>query len=354
MATPQTQGEFARGWPVLTAAFLGIGVSLVSLTYYSAGIWIKPWQEAFGWTRTEIGTGHSLMTLTIVLTAPIAGKVIDRYGLRSVSTISLFLYAFGLLAVSKMSGELWLYYLLVVCYTVVGVAATPLAFTRAVNAWFDKNRGLALGLSLTSTGVAGFFLPKYLTPYVAEHGWRDGYFILFLIVLVAIPIVWLLIRDHPPEVEEHTAGGQTLLPGSTFAAAIRTRAFWTIAVLFMLIAIAVCGLIPSFIPLLQDEGLSPAEAGSYGAVLGASVMIGRLMTGFLIDRVFAPYVTAVVFTFVSLGCLALGVGGIEYAFVTAIALGFAMGAEVDLIGYFTARYFGLKSYGLIYGFQYST
>ena len=82
-------------------------------------------------------------------------------------------------------------------------------------------------------------------------------------------------------------------------------------------------------------------------------MGGRLITGYLIDRIFAPYVTAVIFTLVAAGCLALGVGGITYAFLAAIALGFAVGAEVDLIGYFTARYFGLANYGMIYGVQYS-
>ena len=78
-----------------------------------------------------------------------------------------------------------------------------------------------------------------------------------------------------------------------------------------------------------------------------------LVTGFLIDRVFAPYITAGVFSLVACGCLALGLGGIEYALVAAIALGLAMGAEVDLIGYFTARYFGLRNYGVLFGIQYS-
>jgi predicted MFS family arabinose efflux permease len=123
--------------------------------------------------------------------------------------------------------------------------------------------------------------------------------------------------------------------------------------MFILVAIAVSGLIPSFIPLLQDAGMSPEAAGGYGAVIGGSVMIGRLVTGFLIDRIFAPYVTAVVFSLVALGCLSLGLGGIDYALVAGIALGLAIGAEVDLIGYFSARYFGLKNYGVIFGMQYS-
>ena len=113
------------------------------------------------------------------------------------------------------------------------------------------------------------------------------------------------------------------------------------------------GLIPAFIPLLQDAGLTAAESGQLAAVLGLSVMVGRLFIGFVIDRIFAPYVTATAFTLVGLGCLSLGIGGVDYAIFAAIALGFAVGAEVDLIGYFTARYFGLLNYGAIYGLLYS-
>ena len=345
--------EFKRGWSVLLASFLGIGVSLVSVMYYSAGIWIKPWQDAFGWTRAEIGFGQTLMTLMIVLTAPFAGQLIDKYGLRKISSLSLLLYGIGLYAISQMNGNLWAYYFLMIITTIVGVAATPLGFTRAVNAWFDKNRGLALGLSLTSTGVAAFFMPKYLIPYVAEHGWRAGYFILFVIVLIVLPIVWWLIKDHPPDAEIETETKEKISSGLTFKEASATRAFWTIALVFFLISIAIVGLILNFIPLLQDAGFNPEKAGNYAAILGASVIIGRLLTGFLIDRLFAPYVTAAIYAMVAGGFLALGLGGITYALVAAIAFGFAIGAEIDLIGYFTARYFGLKNYGTIYGFQYS-
>ncbi len=63
MTPPNQTGEFARGWKVLLAAFLGMGVCIVSFSYYSSGIWIKPWQEEFGWSRTEIGTAQTLSSL---------------------------------------------------------------------------------------------------------------------------------------------------------------------------------------------------------------------------------------------------------------------------------------------------
>ena len=141
--------------------------------------------------------------------------------------------------------------------------------------------------------------------------------------------------------------------GLNLKSAIKTFLFWKIGLVFFLISVSIIGLIPSFIPLLQDAGLSASEAGSYAAILGLSVMLGRLLTGFLIDRFFAPYITAIVFLFVASGCLALGLGGIQFALWGAIALGFAIGAEVDLIGYYTVKYFGLKNYGSIYGAQYS-
>jgi predicted MFS family arabinose efflux permease len=356
-----TQSEFARGWRVLTAAFIGIGVSLVSLPFYSAGIWIRPWQEDFGWTRTEISLATTIGILVMIIVAPLAGIIIDRFGLRKVATISLALYSLGLLAISQMNGELWVLYTISAAYTVAGIASTPLAFTRAVNVWFVKNRGLALGICLTSTGVAGVLLSRFLTPYVDEHGWRQGYMILFYSVIIALPLVWWWTPDQPPsgnpiaddDTDDDPAKGHVTAPGSSVSEALRSRAFWSIGAMFILVAIAVSGLIPSFIPLLQDAGMSPEAAGGYGAVIGGSVMIGRLVTGFLIDRIFAPYVTAVVFSLVALGCLSLGLGGIDYALVAGIALGLAIGAEVDLIGYFSARYFGLKNYGVIFGMQYS-
>lgn len=350
------QGEFARGWRVLGASFFGISVSLVSLPYYSAGIWIRPWQDEFGWTRAEIGAGQMVSTVVFILTAPFAGKLIDRFGLRLVTPLSLVVFAFGLFLVSRMNGDLITYYGLVMFYTFVGVASSTLAFTRAVNAWFDKNRGIALGLCLSGTGVAGLLLPRYLAPYVEDHGWRAGFFLMALVVLVVVPIVYAGIRDAPPKSGDGSGPikSRADIRALTLHDAAKTREFWTILSIFLLIALAVCGLIPSFIPLLMDQGMSATQAGSYGALIGASIMGGRLLTGFLVDRFFAPHVMALAFTFVALGCLALGLGGIQFAFLAAIALGFAIGSEADLVGYYTARYFGMKHYGVIFGVQFSS
>lgn len=353
--TSSAGGEFSRGWTVLLASFLGMGVCISSLVFYSAGIWVRPWQEEFGWSRAEIGLGATFCTFALVLAAPFAGAVIDRLGLRGVVLGSLLLLALGMFGISRMNGSLAVFYGLSLFCGLVGVASSPLAFTRAINAWFDRNRGFALGLSLTSTGVAGIILPQLLAPYVATHGWRAGYFTLVVAIFVATPIIFMLLgRRHAAE----AAGAAELeqervaMRGTPLRGAARTREFWTIAAIFLLAAIGVGGLIPAFVPLLQDAGLGPEQAGRYGAIIGGAVIAGRLLTGFLIDRLFAGYVTAAAFLLVAAGLFTLAHGGLAYAAIGAAALGFAIGCEVDLIGYFCARYFGLTHYGVIYGVLY--
>lgn len=344
------QNEFKRGWTVLLGAFIGSGVGLASMVYYSSGIWIRPWQEEFGWTRAEIGFQQSISVVVMMLLAPLVGRLIDRYGLRRVTALCLLGYGLFLAVFPYMSGALMVLYALSFGYAIFGVGTTGIAFTRAVNAFFIKNRGLALGICLTSTGIMAFAMPRFMTPYVAENGWRAGFWVMFAIVMVSVPVVYFLLRDAP---EDEDGQPQQAQSGLTFSEAIRTVTFWKVASIFFLISTAILGLIPAFIPLLQDAGLSAKQAGQLGAALGLSVMVARLFIGFIIDRIFAPFVAAVAFSCVALGCLALGLGGIEYAMVAAIALGFAVGAEVDLIGYFTARYFGMAHYGAIYGLQYS-
>ena len=352
------ENEFKRGWAVLLGAFIGLGVGLASMVYYSTGIWIRPWQEEFGWTRAEIGFQQSISVLVMVVLAPVVGRLIDRYGIRPVTAISLLGYASFLLLFPFMDGSLSMLYALSFGYAIFGIGTTGVSFTRAVNAFFVKNRGLALGIALTSGGVMAYAIPRFMTPFVAENGWRAGYVVMFLIVLVSTPLVYFLLRDKPEttpddiEDDDKDAAADPTNNGMIFTTAIRTVTFWKVAAIFLFISSAVLGLIPAFIPLLQDAGLSAAEAGRLAAVLGLSVMVGRLFIGFVIDRIFAPYVTATAFTLVGLGCLSLAIGGVDYAIFAAIALGFAVGAEVDLIGYFTARYFGLLNYGAIYGLLY--
>ena len=343
--------EFRRGGLVLIGCFIGLGVAMTTLPYYAFGVWTRPWQAEFGWSRAQIAAQQSLAVVIIMLAAPLAGKLIDRFGIRLIAPSSLAAYGLAYLALSTMQGSLTFLYFVTMVYALLGVASAPISFTRAINAFFSKNRGLALGIGLSSSGVTAFMVPRYLTPYVAEEGWRAGILVISFIIIASAPIVALLVRDAP--VADNPDAAPMAETGASLSEALRHPTFWKMGAVFLLISTAILGIVPAFIPLLQDAGMSAVEAGSIASILGVSVLVGRLAIGFAVDNFFAPYVTAITFSLVALGCLALGLGGTDFALLAAVTIGFAVGAEVDLIGYYTARYFGLKHYATIYGAQYS-
>lgn len=346
-------GEFRRGWLVLIGCFIGMGVSTVSLMGYSAGVFIQPLSGEFGWARAELGAAALIGNVIVMVAAPFAGRFVDRHGLRRTAPLSMLLYAGCVVLLSRMQGDILTFLVLGGLMALVGIASTPLAFTRAITAYFVRRRGLALGLGLTSTGLAGVLAPALLTPFVAEHGWRAGYLALAAIVAAAAPVVWLLVRDAPAPDGHSISPGDRPAVGATLREASRTRLFWTMGGMFLLSALAVSGLVVSFIPMLLDRGSTPAAAGALAALIGAAVMAGRLLTGILLDRAPAAYVAAGVFGVAALALVIFGLAGPPAAALAAIGLGLAMGAEVDLIGFLTARHFGLANYGAIFGSQYS-
>lgn len=123
---------------------------------------------------------------------------------------------------------------------------------------------------------------------------------------------------------------------------------------FGAMALSFAGLLTHFVPMLREAGLDPRTAGSIAGLIGASVIVSRLIVGWLSDRLEAPRIAAVCCALCAVGCLALAWQGATLAWIGAIALGTAMGAEADLIGYLTARYFGMANYGRLYAVQYAS
>ncbi len=343
--------EFILGWKTLLACIIGVGVSLSSLYIYTNGLWITQWQSDFGWSRGEIGLGQTIATLMIVVGTPFAGMLIDRFGFKTIGLTSLVLYASCFYLLSQMDGSLTYYYLLSALLGILALPSMPVGFTKVINMWFNHHKGLALGMTLSGIGIGAIIIPSFLAPYVAENGWRSGQLFLFCVVLIAIPLIALLLREAPDANNASTA--PNIQGDTSLKAALKTFTFWKLGMSFLIVSAGILGFIPSFIPLLQDNGVSSEMVGKLAAVLGISVVLGRIITGYFIDRFFAPFVIIVILSLAAIGCLTLVVGGADYAVVFALTVGFAIGAEIDLMCYLTAKYFGLKHYGSIYGVLFS-
>lgn len=339
--------EFRRGWPVLLAATVGCFSGLTTLPYYSLGSFIIPLQAAFGWGRGEISSSFLYLTLVLALTSPVLGYLIDRVGVRLVALVSIPLLSLVLLFISRFEGSVTAFHALYAAAALVGGGATPIAFSRAVNGNFVAARGLALGISLTGIGLAAVLLPSLLSIIIRDHGWRAGYQLIAALTLLPLPFVFFGFKTKAPVALRSRPAG---FAGSDV---LRNGVFWRMSLAFAVSAVAVSALVVHMTPLLHDAGMSVAAVARTVSVIGLGVLGGRVVVGYLIDRFFSPYVAAILFCGTALGCVLLLFGGVALAPLAGMLTGLSLGAEVDLIAYMTSRYFGMKSYGFVYGIAYS-
>lgn len=343
--------EFAGRWPVLLGATLGIGVGIIALPSPAIGVFMRDLQAEFGWSRTEISLGSTILIAGLALASPVLGWIADRVSAAWISGVSLASLAAFLFLFSRLGPDIRLYYAGFAAMSVTACGAATLVYARVVSANFVKGRGLALGLAMVGNGLTGIFLPMLLAPYAASAGWRQGFVALAVLAALAAPLVAGLMSLSRPQPQAVAPDGAPA--GQSFETALRDRAFWVMAAAFALIPLGAGGMHLHLMAFLADEGMSPVEAGAVASLGGVALIVGRVLTGWLIDHAFAPWVAAGMMA-ISAACMALmGVFGAPAGWLGAVAVGLSIGAELDLIGYLTARYFGMRAYGRIYGVLYA-
>lgn len=338
-------GEFRRDWPVVLVAASGVGLGIAGLLTYTAGIFAKDLEAAIGLSRTDLGWAFFLSTVTLALALPFVGWLIDRFGARAPAAFGSVALSAGFLALGTIVHSISGYIAVMGAIGFFAACSAPVAYTRAVSAAFNSSRGLALGFTQLGIGLAAMIVPPVLARIVAGSGWQAGYIALSVLALAGvIPALALPGREH----------GATPKTSADVAGAMRSREFVILLAAFGSMALAFAGLLPHFVPMLREAGMGAREAGLVAGVIGASVIVSRVAVGWLADRIEAARLAALCCGLCALGCLTLAIGGVAFAWVGAIALGTAMGAEADLIGYMTARRFGIAGYGRLYAIQYAS
>ncbi len=355
----QSPGEFRRGWKVLIAALLGTACGASPIPFQTLGFFIGPLQEEFGWSLRDISLGLTIYGILGALLAPVFGSFADRYGVRPVALLSLT--AFGIVFGCFAFTPNWLpgFYFLWFMVGLVGIGSTPITWSRAVNLWFHRHRGLALGITLIGTSVTALVMPFLAVGLIGEFGWRMSYLLIALLPLgIALPVALAWFREprpeeRPAELAAATAGGRAL-PGVTIQTALADRRFWLLGISIVCVAGAYGGALVHMPQMLKAREFSGAQIATVMSLFGGSIFAGRILTGLLLDRFWAPLVTLPILSLPALACVMLA--GDQLSFQMAIAaaflLGFSSGAETDLVAYLASRYFGMAHYGKIYGSLY--
>lgn len=361
--------EFKYGWPVVTSSAIGIGLGMSPLPFYTIGVFVAPWATEFGWRVDQIMFALMLFSLTAFFTSPLIGYMTDRIGVRKMVLISIATFGFSFMAFALNNGSQYVYLGLWVLLAFMGSGTLPITWTKAVNRWFNRKRGLALGMSLLGTGLFGAFAKIYAQYFIENYGWRTAYVALALLpLLIALPLAYFLFRDtSDPKVRAKVdrmkteldyldpkhAGSEELL-GSTLKEALRDYRFWILAFSFIPISIAVGGPIPNFETILGTKGIGTTDAVFIASVVGYSVIIGRLVGGYLLDKIWAPGVAFVFFTIPIFACYMFQQPDLSYnqGIIAVALIGVAAGVEYDLMAFLVSKYFGMKYYSTIYGALY--
>lgn len=354
LGPPAPAGEFRQGWPVLLAAMVGNGLGFVALPFYTIGALAPHLADEFGWKFAEIMAGVPIVSVVVLTLSPFVGRLSDRIGVRRVALTSLLLYGVSFMLFAVNRGSLWTYYANWVLLGVAGSGTLPLCWTRAVNNWFDANKGIALGITMMGTGLFGTLAKLTVAAVLLRWDWQMCYIVIGLApILIAFPIGLLGFHDRAAR-PAADGGAQADVEGWDYRRILRSWRFWLIGIAFMLLSFALGGPMPHLENILFDKGFPRTDAASIVAAFGLAVIVGRVAGGFLIDRFWAPFIAVVLFLLPALGLGLFIAGGqsTALAYVMIVLFGLGTGIEYDLMSFLIARYFGMRNYGSAYGTLY--
>lgn len=344
-------GRLSRGWRVVVVSVLAMIVGPPPVLILAFGLWIPQFHAAFGWDVRQVSLGATIISLMLIVVAPLQGYLTDRLGCRRLVLISIPLFGIGVLAMSQMGPNIALFYAACAMLPFAGIGLWPLTYMKMTSTWFERRLGLALGTLNMGNGLGGFLMPLFLVAVFATLGWRAAYVILGLAnLLIAWPLAALFLRERPTA--EVPSSGTQAKPtyGLELGAAVRTRPFAIVATTFFVIGLLSTAYLVHQVAILIDAGIAPSRASYFQAWLGLASIVGQLAAGWLLDRVSANRVVAGMLALIASASVIYTTSyAAIFAPVTVITVGFMIGSEMNILGYVIKRHFGERAFGKLYG-----
>ena len=341
------------GWRILAASVAGMILSPGPICLGTLGVMVASFQQEFGWNRPEIMFSLTVLTIASIPAIPLVGRLIDVFGIKRILIPSIATLGILIAALPVFVKSLWMLYLLFLLIGVLTPGTQSISYINVLSNWFDSKRGLVIGITASGLGLGYMLLPMLAHSVIERAGWKGVYYtIAALVIVVSLPVMGMVIRDAPSIRERQAAQVRQVPPkyGCNIVQAIHSRPFWVIVAAIFIFSLVLNGILPNVVPLLTDRDMTPQAAAGAAAIMGLAMFVGRLLVGYLIDIYFAPKVAVVVFFIATAGLALLATGVVDAAaYIALFMIGFGFGAETDLMGYLVTRYFGLKSFGQIYG-----
>ena len=354
------------GW-IVVGGLIVVDTATMSTGQYTFGVFVKPFMNEFLAGRAAVAATVSVYFIGMGLAGPFVGRLIDAHGPRKIILLAVIANAITLVLIS-LSTKLWHVYALYGAMSVAHSAMGVTGIAALVSKWFVEKRGSAMGIAVTSFGLGGLLLiplTGYLVPLV---GWRMVFLTLAaLVTVVALPIANFVLKDAPEEMgffpdgksDPKTLGDpQAIVPlsqssqlaGSALLRAVHTTSFWFLALGIFLVGMSVFGTMTHQIPYLMDMGITVETAAAALGFTAGMGIAGKLVWGFLSDRLPVRRVAMLCFSIQALGVLILmQATGLAMVWVYVVVFGFAMGGLAVMMGVLVVDIFGSRSIAPILG-----
>ena len=350
------------GWWLAIAAAVGLCLGGPPILVFSFPVFLKALVQDFHTSRSAISLAFSLHNLVATFASPVLGRLVDRLGARRVILPATLAFAALMIGNRVLTGSVRGLYVFNMVGAFIGVGCGPIAYSSVISRWFDRRRGSALAVMMFGVGLGASAMPSVIQRLISAFGWREAYaFYGLAMLLISLPVLMALLKDAPEEMGLRPDGAQlsTLIEkakidGLTWSEARRTPTFWFMVTGYFLLGASVHACVIHLSAMLTDRGLTTQTAALASSVAGAGLLLGRVGSGFLLDRYFGPRLAVSFSIGAAVGILLLLLGHGVSTFVGAFLVGLGMGAEGDIIAYLTSRYFGLKAFGEIYGYAFGS
>jgi MFS family permease len=346
-------GVFGNRWWVVFASACGLMVGAVHNVAFA--IFLKPVTDDLGISRTSLSAALFVTSTLSALGCLPLGYLLDRFGVRRIMMPGLVLYALGVAGWALLTANPLVIYGTFAFAGLFGAIGSPVPYGTALSVWFDRQRGLAIGVALTGISLGVAFIPQLAMFFIRSFGWRTAYVLMGATVLVLAWVPVAIFVREPTALDQarhvDVAPFGTALPGmATTRAILGSWRFWALTVAFFLSVIAINGTLSHTLALLADRGIPIQTAIVALSVSGMGAMSGRIVSGFCLDLVSGALVAIVVFVIPMAGIfLLMNDYGVPMSIAAAGLCGFGAGAEAGMLAFFVSRYFGLKAYGRIFG-----
>jgi sugar phosphate permease len=350
------------GWVILVAGSIGMIMTSPGQTY-AVSIFIDSFIADLGISRSVVSTLYSMGTLVGSFALPFVGRQIDHRGGRMIVVIISVLFGIACIYMGIIQNALMLG-LGFIAIRMLGQGSLGLVCTNVINQWWVRRRGMAMGISgvlMSLLALGGF--PNLIYWLISQYGWRVSYGLLGMtLILFMAPLGYLFFRDRPEEYGLQPDGAKTttttnenISPSTieenwTLAEAIRTRSFWIVSLGLGVISMLGTGLFFHMVSILNDGGLTAAEAASVFVPIAVTTAVVNLGSGILIDRVRIRVILAAALLTLAISLwMAPRFQGLEWAFLYGIVLGSMSGLQRTASTVVWAAYFGRRHLGSITG-----